>query len=96
MANKFGDRLDRLKRQHVNNHSMVQIKPKWGEFNVRRVVRQVNTNMDEFVANNVNISNVDFEDVSVGHGERFVQEQNYQFVGERYGDNFGQKDNYRY
>jgi hypothetical protein len=52
--------------------------------------------MDEFVANNVNISNVDFEDVSVGHGERFVQEQNYQFVGERYGDNFGQKDNYRY
>jgi hypothetical protein len=55
MANKFGDRLDRLKRQHVNNHSMVQIKPKWGEFNVRRVVRQVNTNMDEFVADNVNI-----------------------------------------
>jgi hypothetical protein len=36
-----------------------------------RVVRRVNTNVDEFVADNANISYVDFEDVFTGHGECF-------------------------
>jgi hypothetical protein len=32
-----------------------------------RVVRRVNTNMDKFVADNIDMSGVDFKDVSVGH-----------------------------
>jgi hypothetical protein len=35
------------------------------------------------VVDNVNMSDVDFEDVFVGHGEK-------------HGDNFGQRGNYRY
>jgi hypothetical protein len=52
--------------------------------------------MDEFVVNNADMSAVDFEDVSVGHEKCFRQQQNCQFVGEIYGDNFGQISNYRY
>ena len=33
--------------------------------------------MDMFVANDVNMSDVDFEDVFVGHRECFGQHQNY-------------------
>jgi len=73
MANEFEDRLDRLERQHVNNHGRVQIKPVRRECNVSRVVRQVNTNMDAFMADNTDISDVDFEDVSMRHGESFGQ-----------------------
>jgi len=69
MTNEFGDRLARLERQHFNDHGVVKLRLKLGEFNVIRVVRRVNTNMDEFVANNTNMSDVDFEDVSVGQGE---------------------------
>jgi len=43
---------------------------------VKRVVRWVNTNMDEFVADNTDISDVDFKDVSVEHGECFGKQQN--------------------
>jgi len=71
MANKFRDRLDRLKRQHVNNHGGVQNRPEQREFNVKRVVRCVNINVIEFVAYNVDMSDVDFEDVFVGHKEHF-------------------------
>lgn len=52
--------------------------------------------MNEFVIDNVNISDVDFEDVSIGHGECFGQQQNYQFRGEIYGDDFGHRGNYVY
>jgi len=96
MTNKFGDRLARLERQHFNDHGMVKLRPKLGEFNVIRVVMRVNTNMDEFVANNMNMSDVDFKDMSMGQGGSFGQQQNFQFFGERNGDNFGQRDNYRY
>jgi hypothetical protein len=52
ITNEFGDRLDRLERQRVNDHNMVQIRPKRKEFNVRRGVMRVNTNVDTFVADN--------------------------------------------
>jgi hypothetical protein len=39
------------------------------EFNVRMVVKWVNTNMDEFVADNTNMNDVDFEDVFKEHWE---------------------------
>jgi len=39
MANKFGDKLDRLENQRVNDHANVQIRPEQREFNVKRVVR---------------------------------------------------------
>jgi len=71
MANEFKDRLDRLDRKHVNDHCRVQNKPERKEFNVKRVVRRVNTNVDEFVIDNIDMSNVDFKDVSMGHGECF-------------------------
>jgi hypothetical protein len=35
------------------------------------VVRWVNTNMDEFVVDNIDMSDVDFKDVSMGHEEFF-------------------------
>jgi len=63
MANKFRDRLDTLERQHVNDHDRVQIRLEQREFNIRRVVRRVNTNVYEFVADNMDISDVDFKDV---------------------------------
>jgi len=40
-------------------------------FNVRRAIRRVNTNVDEFMADNANMSNIDFEDVSMEHREHF-------------------------
>jgi hypothetical protein len=52
ITNEFGDRLDRLERQRVNDHNMVQIRPERKEFNVRRGVMRVNTNVDTFVADN--------------------------------------------
>jgi hypothetical protein len=64
LTNKFGDRLE---RKHVNNYGRVQIRSERREFNARRAVRRVDTNMDEFMVNSVNISDVDFEDVFVGH-----------------------------
>jgi hypothetical protein len=48
------------------------------------------------VADNANMSDVDFEDMSMGYGECFGKQWNYEFVGERYGDNVGQRCNYRY
>jgi hypothetical protein len=72
MTNEFGDRLDRLERQHANNHGGVQNKPKQKELNVSMVVRRVNTDVDEFVANN-DTSSVDFENIFVGHGEHFAR-----------------------
>jgi hypothetical protein len=77
MANEFEDGLDRLERQHVNYNGRIQIKPVQRECNVNRVVRQVNTNIDAFVADNTDMSDVDFEDVSIRHGESFGQQQNY-------------------
>jgi len=68
MANEFGNRLE---RKHVNYHGKVQIRHEGIEFNITGAVRQVNTNMNEFVAYNTNMSDVDFEKLSVGHGERF-------------------------
>jgi len=68
MANKFGDRLE---RQRDNDHGGVQNRPKQRGFNVRRVIRRVNTDVDEFMADNANLSNVDFEDVSIKHREHF-------------------------
>jgi hypothetical protein len=49
----------------------VQIKPEQRESNVRMVVRWVNINVDEFVANNINMSDIDFKDVFLGHRECF-------------------------
>jgi hypothetical protein len=44
--------------------------------------------MNEFVAENTDMSDVDFEVMSAGHGECFGQQQNCQFIWERYCDNF--------
>jgi hypothetical protein len=41
--------------------------------------------MDEFMTDNVDMSDVGFEDVSTGHGERLGQQHNCEFVGEIYG-----------
>jgi hypothetical protein len=65
MANEFED------IQCANDHGGIQNRLEWREFNVRRIVRWVNIDVDEFVADNVNMSDVDFEDVSLGHGECF-------------------------
>ena len=73
MANKFGNRLDTLKRQHVNYYGRVQIRLKQREFNIRRVVRRVNTNVDEYVADNMDTSDADFKYMSVGHENFFGQ-----------------------
>jgi len=40
--------------------------------------------MNEFVAENTDMSDVDFEVMSAGHGECFGQQQNCQFIWERY------------
>jgi hypothetical protein len=48
------------------------------------------------MTDNADMSDVNFEDVSVGHRKCFRKQQNCQFVGERYGDDFGQRGNYRY
>jgi len=68
MTDEFGDRLV---RQHVNGCGGVQNRLDKKEFNVRRVVRRVNTDIDEFVACNTDIGNIDFDNVFVGNGERF-------------------------
>uniref|UniRef100_A0A6N2NFS5 Uncharacterized protein n=1 Tax=Salix viminalis TaxID=40686 RepID=A0A6N2NFS5_SALVM len=39
LANEFGDSLDRLKNQNVNDHSGVQNKSEQKGFNFKRVVR---------------------------------------------------------
>jgi len=71
MTNEFGDSLDRLEKQRVKGYSRVQIRLELKEFNVRRAVRRVNINVDDFVTDNTNMSDVDFEDVSVWHRECF-------------------------
>jgi hypothetical protein len=38
-----------------------------------RAIRRVNTNVDKFMVDNANISDVDFEDVFVRYREYFVQ-----------------------
>jgi len=38
----------------------------------------------------MDMSDVDFEDVFVGHEEHFGQQHKCQFIGEIYGDNFGE------
>jgi len=68
MTNKFGDRLE---RKRVNDHDGVQNRPKQREFIVRRALRQVNTNVNEFVTDN-DTSSVDFENIFVGHEEHFA------------------------
>jgi hypothetical protein len=52
--------------------------------------------VDEFATDNIDMSDVDFEDVSMRHGESFGQHRNYQFVGEIYSDKFCYKGNYMY
>jgi hypothetical protein len=47
-----------------------------------RAIRRVNTNVDKFMVDNANISDVDFEDVFVRYREYFVQWHNFQFKGE--------------
>jgi hypothetical protein len=39
----------------------VQNRHEWREFNVMRAVRRVNIDVDEFVVNNTNMSDVDFK-----------------------------------
>ena len=73
MTNEFGERFERLERNHVNDDGRVQNSSNQREFNVRRVVRLVNTNMDGFLVENTDIRDVDFEDMSVRHGESFGQ-----------------------
>jgi hypothetical protein len=46
-------------------------RPERREFNVRRVVKRVNTNVDEFVVDNMDMSDVDFKYMSMGHREHF-------------------------
>jgi hypothetical protein len=48
------------------------------------------------VADNTNMNDVDFEDVSKEHWEHLGYQWNFQFVGEIYGDNFDKKGNYKY
>jgi len=57
MANEFRDRFE---RQWVNDHDRVQI-------------RRVNTNVNDFVADNMDMSDVDFKYVSMGQKECFGQ-----------------------
>ena len=59
--------------QYINDHGRIQIRPEQREFNVRRVVRRVDTNVDQFVGDNADMSDVDFEDVFMGHEECFGQ-----------------------
>jgi len=66
----------------------VQNRHEWREFNVMRAVRRVNIDVDEFVVNNTNMSDVDFKDVSVRHEECFGKQWNDWFRGEKYCDNF--------
>jgi len=65
MANEFRDRMNRLER-----NGRVQIRPERRESNVKRVVIRVNTNMNEFVTDNADMSDVNFKDVFVRYGER--------------------------
>lgn len=44
------------------------------EFNVRRVVRRFNIDLDEFVTDNTEIDNVNFDNVYVGHRKQFKEE----------------------
>jgi hypothetical protein len=70
MANEFRDRMNRLERKCVNHHGRVQIRPEQRESNVKRVVIRVNTNMNEFVTDNADMSDVNFKNVFVRYGER--------------------------
>jgi hypothetical protein len=45
--------------------------------------------VDEFVANNMDIGDVDFDDMSVCHWEYFGQQYNLQYRANKYDDNFG-------
>jgi hypothetical protein len=62
MTNEFRDRLNRLERQYVNNHGRVQIRPEQRELNAKRADGRINTNVDEFVADNADTSEVYFDD----------------------------------
>jgi hypothetical protein len=39
--------------------------------NVNKVVKWVNIDVNKFVADNTDMSDVDFEDISLGHWEHF-------------------------
>jgi len=52
--------------------------------------------MDEFVVDDTDMSDVDFDNVSVGYGERLGWQQNRLYGRDIYDDNFNQKDIYRY
>jgi len=68
MADEFGDRWV---RQHSNGYGGVQNRLDKKKFNVRKVVKRVNTDMDEFVAYNTDIGNINFDNVFMGNGKRF-------------------------
>jgi hypothetical protein len=68
MTTEFGDRLE---RQCANDHGEVQNRPKRREFNVNRAIKRVNTDVDKFVYDNADMSDVDFKDVSMGYRECF-------------------------
>jgi len=65
--------LDRLERRHANDHSGVQNRPEQREFIVRKAVRQVNADVDEFVVDNMDMDDVDFVNMSMGQWKWFGQ-----------------------
>jgi hypothetical protein len=69
--------VDRSERQHANDHSGVQNRPKRRKFNVRRAVKRVNTDLDEFVDDNIDMSDADFDNMFMGNGEQFGQLHNH-------------------
>jgi len=74
MPNEFGDKLNRLEKKLPNDYGGVQNRLEKREFNVRRVVRRFNINLDEFVTDNTEMDNVNFDNVYVGHKEQFREE----------------------
>jgi len=85
--------LDRLERRHANDHSGVQNRPEQREFNVRKAVRQVNADVDEFVVDNMDMDDVDFVNMSMGQWKWFGQQWNCWYERDRYDDDFGQRGN---
>ena len=66
MANEFGYRLE---RQHDNDHSGAQNRPKRRKFNVMKAIKGVNTDLDEFMDDKINMSAADFHNMFTGNGE---------------------------
>ena len=68
MTNGFENKFDSLEKKHANDHygDSQQVR-----VNVRRVIRPVNTDVDEFMTDNTNMSDDEFNEMLVGDREYF-------------------------